>query len=214
MKKYESKIHFLRKNIIKWGKKNYKNYPWRNTDNSWHALSAEVMLQRTKAEQVVPVFQNYTNKYKSPSDFLKNKNEKIFKNLGLHWREEKLIELAEALGEHPIPTEKHKLMGLPAVGDYISAAYRSFYLNLYDVIIDSNIVRVYGRFFGFKTDNETRRNKDLKFLAKRCTPKKNHKLYNYGILDFSRNICKTDPDCETCPIAGKCKYFLDHRIIH
>ena len=203
----ERKINFLRKKIIGWGKNNYEYFPWRNTDNHWHALAAEIMLQRTKADQVVPVFLDFSEKYKTPSEFLNDKSKNIFENLGLHWREDKLTDLAKALEGKPIPSEKKELIALPAIGEYISAAYRSFHLNLFDVIIDSNIVRVYGRFFGFETNNESRRKKEFKFLAVKCTPLRNQRSYNYGILDFSRKICKSDPNCVKCPIAKKCTLF-------
>ncbi len=43
----------IRKIILEWGAKNYKDFSWRKTDNKWHALLAEMLLQRTRVRAVV-----------------------------------------------------------------------------------------------------------------------------------------------------------------
>lgn len=200
-----TKKDYVVDSLLKWGTKNFKFYDWRNTNNKWHALVAEIMLQRTSADQVLPVYRNFCNKYISPNDYI-NSNEKIFKNLGLHWRESLLKKLAVVLSNKDIPTEKKELLKLPAIGDYIASAYRSLHLNKRDIIIDSNVVRIYGRFFGFKTHSETRRNKKFKLLSNRITPIDDHKIYNYALIDFTREICTYKPKCNYCIIQDRCCY--------
>jgi len=55
---YFSQHHLrsFRKRIIDWGVDGYQDYPWRRTENKWHALVAEILLQRTKAQAVIPVY--------------------------------------------------------------------------------------------------------------------------------------------------------------
>jgi A/G-specific adenine glycosylase len=38
-------VAFFQEAIMKWGQANYAIFPWRQTDNHWHALVAEIMLQ-------------------------------------------------------------------------------------------------------------------------------------------------------------------------
>ena len=45
--------------LIRWGRRNARAYPWREQLPLWQALIAEVMLQRTRAEQVVPTFNEF-----------------------------------------------------------------------------------------------------------------------------------------------------------
>jgi A/G-specific adenine glycosylase len=204
------KINQFRNSIIEWGEKNFKSYPWRTTKNKWHALVAEIMLQRTNADQVVPVYEEFVINYSSPSELLKRSETDIFKTLGLRWREEFLHSLArelEKLGY--FPEEKEALLNLPGVGNYIAAAFRSFHLNKRDVIIDSNVVRLYGRYFGFSTNSETRRKKWFIEFADHITPQSEFKKYNYAILDFTRSICKTKPKHNECFLHDICSYYAE-----
>jgi len=200
-------IDYFRKKILKWGKNNYDSFPWRETENKWHALVAEIMLQRTRAEQVLPVYSNFTEKYMTPGDFLQSSNVNIFNKLGLLWRFEKIKLLAEILCDKTIPSEKRELLKLPGIGDYIASAYRSLHLCTRELIIDSNVVRIYGRFFGFPTTPETRRNKFIKDLADKVTPLSNFKDFNYALIDYTRKICKLIPGCRMCVIKKRCKSF-------
>ncbi len=199
------KISFLQCKIIQWGKDNFADYPWRKTTNKWHAIVAEIMLQRTNADQVVKSFNSFSQKYRSPEDFLNDPEAKIFTSLGLLWRENVLKQLAASINKNKIPEDKKTLLILPGIGDYISAAFRSLHLNIKDTIIDSNVVRIYGRFFGFNTTAETRRKKNFIELAEKTTPEKNFKNFNYGLIDFTRMICKKKADCIQCPIKELCK---------
>lgn len=197
-------IKYLQNHIILWGKDNYSNFPWRHTDNKWHALVAEIMLQRTKAEQVLPAYLSFCSEYKSPEEYLNNNYVNVFESLGLQQREKELKSLACILMKEDIPEEKALLVRLPGVGDYISAAYCSLHLGVRSSIIDSNVVRLYGRFFGFETDGETRRKKWFIELADVLTPQKGFKEFNYGLIDFTRLICKSKPNCDRCHIKMKC----------
>jgi len=203
------KLFSFRRRIKEWYLTRKTNYPWRKTKNKWHALVAEIMLQRTNADQVKPVYQKFVKNYRTPEDFLKkcSKNTNIFKNLGLIWRNELLFESAKAISKYGIPNNKEKLLQIPGIGNYIASAFLSLHLNKRAVLIDSNIVRLYARYFGFSYDGETRRKKWFYELADSITPKRNIKEFNYSILDFSRNICTYRPHCNECSLRRKCSYF-------
>lgn len=199
-------IEYFRQKIQLSSVEYYSDFPWRSTGNMWHALVAEVMLQRTKAEQVEPVYRAFSKLYPAPEDYLNDEGAHVFESLGLHWREKQLEKLANEISENGIPVNKEDLMNMAGIGSYIAAAFRSLHLGRRDVIIDSNVVRIYGRFFGFETDGETRRKGWFIDLADQLTPPRNFKKYNYGLIDFTRMICKPDPACNSCQLYRKCKY--------
>lgn len=203
----ETKFEFFKRRILGWAKVNFKGFPWRDTENKWHALIAEIMLQRTRAEQVVNVYENFTKKYINPREFLLNNEENIFKSLGLPERNTSLKKLNEILVDSEIPATKNELIKLPGVGDYIASAMLSLHLNKRAAIIDSNVVRIYGRYFGFETNGETRRKKWFIELAELITPSRAFRKYNYGIIDFTREICKPKPLCLSCPLKKKCSFL-------
>ncbi len=204
-------IDFLRTQLLQWSEDNFAEFPWRSTDNHWHALAVEIMLQRTRAEQVVPVYEQFVRQYPAPADLAADPDSHVFETLGLHWREALLQDLAQTLAADngEIPADSQALKALPGVGDYIAAAYRSMHLGLPDTIIDSNVVRLYGRFFGFETHGETRRRRWFKDLAQRVTPDEpddNVRQFSYALLDFTREICARKPLCDVCPLRGRCAY--------
>jgi len=200
-------IEIFQKRILEWGLENFTHYPWRSTTNEWHALVAEIMLQRTKADQVEPVYVDFVRLYDSPKDFLDNPVN-VFSRLGLPARNEQLIELNRIIAARGLPHTRVDLLQLPGIGEYTAAAFLSLHCGIRDTLIDSNIVRVYGRFFGFCTDTETRRKKWFKQLAERITPTKNYKEFNYALIDFSRNVCKVRPAHNACPVKERCHTFI------
>jgi len=205
-------ISAFRTVIIEWEMEYKTTYPWRISGNRWHALVAEIMLQRTRADQVIPVYHTFCNNYPTPLDFINDKASNVFANLGLYWRSEQLRKLSEIISDTDIPSDKKELLKLPGVGNYIASAYRSLHLGIRDYIIDSNVVRLYGRYFGYRTDAETRRKKWFIQLAYRLTPKQKFKEYNYGLIDYTREICKIKPLCSICKLNRKCHYYQNDKI--
>jgi len=203
--------------LLTWGRKNRKHFAWRTTDNQFHALIAEVMLQRTQAKQVIDVYKKFCSLYPSPFDAAADDPEKIrelLRPLGLRWRTEKVLELIKYLSYigNNIPHDFEQLLCLPGIGSYAASAYLSFHADVRMPIIDSNVVRLWGRVFGFETDSETRRKKWFIDIIDKITPEKDFKDFNYAILDLTLDICKTKPLHYLCPLASICKFYEESKI--
>ena len=185
---------------------NYRPFPWRDPAQNWHGLLAEILLQRTRANSVVGVYQNFVFSFATPSQLGRaplEKIERLLYPLGLRWRAPLIKKLGRALDErggNP-PDSLSELITLPGVGPYAAAAYLGFHTNSRAVIIDANVVRFLCRLIGYEYDGETRRKGWLLDFADRMTPRKNVKNYNYSVLDFTMQICTTRPKCEQCPIG-------------
>jgi A/G-specific adenine glycosylase len=131
----------------------------------------------------------------------------MFSGLGLHWRVRLIRKLAQELATHGIPEDKEKLLELPGIGPYAASAFLSFHVGKRHAIIDSNVVRLYGRLFGFPIHGETRRNKQFIAVADWMTPERRFQKYNYALLDFTREICRVKPKCEACPLRMYCVFY-------
>ena len=171
------------------------------------------MLQRTRAEQVAPVYIEFVQKYPDFKNALDENPEKIIElisRLGLTWRAEKVIELLDALSktDGKIPEKKGELIQLPGVGAYIANAFLSLHKGVKAPITDSNAVRLWSRVIGFKPEGEIRRRKWFTELCLQLTPDKEFREYNYALLDFCRKICKTKPMCKECPLNTVCNYYI------
>ena len=206
-------IKYFKQRILRWTYKNPHRYPWRYTRIKFQALIAEILLQRTKAEQVIPIYRKFVKAYPSPDRLAASSISRIktiIAPLGLRWRARKIKELTDVLMDRysgKIPLHFNELMSLPGVGPYAASAYLSLHHNKRALLIDSNIVRLYGRFFGFKIHAETRRKKALMNLIDLITPQHSCRQFNYAVLDLGRNICRPKPLCLICPVSIKCYYY-------
>jgi A/G-specific adenine glycosylase len=198
--------------LFRWGKLNFQDYPWRYTENKWHSLVAEILLQRTRANNVIPVYHEFIKIFPEPKDITVSSIQSIRKviyPLGLSWRAEHLKSLGKELvmRNNEIPKELVELKKLPGVGDYVGSAWLSFHGEQRAVLIDANIVRWLCRIENEEIGPETRRKKWVRDVIEKITPKKNWKDFNFALLDFSMLICSKKPKCEVCPFSLRiCSY--------
>lgn len=199
----------LQTSITRWATEHPVDFPWRRRISRFHALTVEILLQRTKAEQVVSVFNEFRSIFPSAKELATSRItsvRRVIRPLGLIWR----AEFLKALGKEIVKTGGlisdvyDDLLALPGVGPYAASAYLSLHRGIRQPIIDINLVRLYCRLLNRQYDGETRRKRWLFQLADELTPKKQFKQYNYALLDFTREVCKPKPVCQNCPLTHIC----------
>ena len=202
----EEGVREIRRRLTLWGRANYRAFPWRTPSSPFFGLVAEVMLQRTRAQNVVPVYERFAARYPTPQDLADADPDELlalWRPLGLLWR----VPLVQALGarladEERIPDTLEGLLGLPGVGPYAAAAYHSFHGDGRAVLIDSNVVRWLARLTGRPFDAETRRKRWVRDLIERVTPASGVREFNFALLDFTMTVCMPGrPRCEVCPLG-------------
>jgi A/G-specific adenine glycosylase len=203
--------------IINWYKKNKRNFPWRIETDPYKILIAEIMLQRTRAEQVLPVYLKFIKQFPNVTSITTADIQQISSHmlsLGLAGRAILIKKMAFSITsdyEGNIPEDHPILLTLPGIGNYIADALNVFAFNKKRTVIDSNVIRIVARFFGINIKGEMRRKRD--FIT-RCQNLSNSivlesvKDFNWGLLDFGALVCKTKPLCHICPLSEKCKYYL------
>jgi len=210
----ELEIDYFRKILIGWFKKNSRKYPWRETDDPFRFLVAEIMLRRTKADQVKGVYIDLFNKYPDLSSILKSNEKdinKILYPLGLNWRFSLIKSLAREIIERyngSVPVTREELKRLPGIGDYSAGALLSIIYGKKEWMVDNNIVRLFKRYFGLKTSTEGRRDYHIIELSKKYISSGNPRNNNLALLDFAALICKPfKPECRICKLNKTCMYF-------
>jgi len=203
-----------RKSLVMWGGKHFRSFPWRLTEDPYHILIAEVMLHRTQAIQVVPVYERFMARYPDIPTLARATKKELHKalySLGLRWRTDLIYQMTKELMTRfngQIPTEEADLTSLPGVSQYIASAVRCFAWNLPEPLIDTNTVRVIGRMFGLRIKDSSRRNNQFQNLIIGLVDKNKARAYNYAILDLADQVCmkKRPPDCRHCPLRKQCSY--------
>jgi len=218
MELHSNRIRYLRLRLVPWFRVHGRSYPWRLTKDPWRVLIAEMMLQRTRADQVERVYTLLFQRYKTPLDVAgapMSRLKSILLPLGLAWRIPKFKQVASAIVNSyrgRVPSTRDEIKQLPGVGDYVAGAVLSIGYGKREWIVDSNVVRVYQRFLGLKTSKEGRRDRSVIEFARHYVRYGDPRRANLGLLDFAALVCKpAHPHCDICPVRKKCIYHLKTR---
>jgi len=211
----DAPVGTIRGHLSEWWKfKGKRQFPWRETQDPFKVLIAEIMLHRTRADQVVPLYRHFLENYpdvKSIAASSSEELEKKFHSAGLHWRWKLLHSMAVDILTRfngQIPRSFEDLTSLPGVSHYIASAMRCFAFGYPDVLLDTNTVRVVGRVFGLDITDSSRRSKLFKNALERLLDQTHPREFNWALIDFASAICKSQsPRHVDCPISKCCVYY-------
>src|SRR5438552_1530936 len=91
---------FFREQLVAWGTRHGRTFPWRSSRDPYHLLIAEMMLRRTQARQVVPVYEEFLRHYPTPQVLATAPEEEVGRllhPLGLSWRIPAFRQMAQRL---------------------------------------------------------------------------------------------------------------------
>ncbi len=97
------KVPGLRKKLLKWYRKHARSYPWRDTDDAYRVLIAELMLRRTRADQVKPVYEAFIEAFPDVDALDHAKEAEVAEavySIGLNWRVPAFKKAARQLKEN------------------------------------------------------------------------------------------------------------------
>ncbi len=207
--------------FVSWYKLHGRDFPWRQKGVSPFALLVtEMLLRQTQAGAVSKLWREFFQRYPDAQALAQaNKNELFtyLKVLGLaEQRSLALTSAASWLVEHhrvQVPDSYEELFKIPHVGMYVVHAVLCFAFKRNVEIVDTNVLRFYARYYGLAIKPDIRRNPEIWKLAKASLPDRETQEHNYGLLDFTAEICRTKmPRCPSCPLATSCAEGL--RVMH
>ena len=201
--------------LLDWFESNKRNYSWRQPDlTPFQLLIAEIMLQKTGANQVQNIFPEFIEKYPDAESVSKIKEEdleEILHPLGLFKRRARDIKkTAEMIVKNgnKIPKSRKALMELPGVGEYIANAVLCFAYKKAVPIVDANVGRVMKRVYSFPVKSAPSRDKNLLEQMKEILPKEKARDFNLALLDFAALVClPKNPRCGECPLLKSCDFY-------
>lgn len=213
MKQKQKEISFIRDKLLQWYKKNGRDFPWRQTPDPYKIMIAEFMLHRTRAEQVVPVYNHFIRKYPDISSLAHAEESDIKQftaHLGLHWRYKHLLKSAKYVVNnlHGIfPDDYKDLQKIPGIGEYISCAISIIAFSKPAPVVDSNIARFFNRFFNLNLTGEIRRKREIINISKDFFDTPHCAFLLFSIIDFCAIFCKPrKPLCERCILWKNCNF--------
>jgi len=209
------KLCKFRRIILEWGRKNILDYPWRRTRDPYRILIAEMLLHRTRSEQVVPLYLEFVKRFPTVIELSQADYEeivRILRSAGLSWRIRNIYEMAREVTARfggKIPEEYDDLMSLPGVSDYIASAVRCFAFGYPEPLLDTNTVRIAGRVFGLRITDSSRKSKKFRKLMELLVDRDDPRMFNYSFVDFGKLVCRArNPLCHKCPAMNICEYHM------
>jgi A/G-specific adenine glycosylase len=184
-----------------------RDLPWRSVRDPWSILVAEVMLQQTQAERVIPKWTAFLDAYPDAAtcaatplgDVLR-----LWQGLGYPRRARNLRAAAELVVERHdgvVPDALDALLALPGIGPYTARAVLAFAFERDVAVVDTNIARVLAR-----TTGERLTPQRAQSAADDLVPAGHGWIWNQVLMDLGAVLCRPTPHCDRCPIATSCSW--------
>ncbi len=205
----------FRRRLLDWYRANGRDLPWRKTDDPYHILVSEMMLQQTQVDRVLPKYHEWLAKYPSLTALAVADQETVtqtWRPLGYNIRPRRLHAIARESVERyggELPSDEATLLSFKGIGAYTAGAIRSFAFGQRAAILDTNVARVLHRIFVVKGDVKAHAMKrHLWTLSETLVPRKHVFDFNQALMDFGATVCVArKPRCEACPMTKLCGSF-------
>jgi A/G-specific adenine glycosylase len=183
------------------------------TDDPYHILVSEVMLQQTQVDRVLPKYHEWLTKYPSLAALADASEDDVVRTwypLGYNIRPRRLQSIAResvARYDGKLPSDEATLRSFKGIGAYTAGALLSFAFGKRAAILDTNVARVLFRVFagadGDPKSHAMRRR--LWDLSRAVLPQRRVFDFNQAIMDLGALVCTArKPRCLVCPMQSMC----------
>lgn len=196
--------------VKRWGIKNQRRMPWRCESNEYPLAVAEILLQKTKAQDVLPVWTAVLKAFPTPGRLANSDQLRLLmliKHLGLgNQRVQRLKAMANSLTGTPTT----RVSGLGPYGRGILVLAKGGELK--SMPVDGNISRFICRLNGLTFERgEPRKKPEVKeaveklLLVQKSAKQKLQLIY--AMVDLGASVCKVGtPLCGDCPVSKWCEF--------
>src|SRR5438067_11910309 len=190
--------------LLEWYARQARDLPWRRTRDPYAILVAEVMLQQTQVDRVVPKWQAWLEKFPtlaslaqaSPADAIR-----AWQGLGYNLRALRLHDVArQVVGQLDgrLPGSVKGLLSLKGIGRYTAGAVACFAYEQPVAMVDTNVRRVLSRVFEIGPAA-------VEDMAESVVPANAAYAWNQALMDLGASLCRARrPLCLVCPLVGAC----------
>lgn len=190
--------------LLEWYTSNARDLPWRRTRDPYAILVAEVMLQQTQVERVIPKWVGWLARFPTLAVLARATRAdaiRAWQGLGYNLRAVRLHAIAQqTLAEYGgvLPREVESLQRLKGIGRYTAGAVACFAYEQPVAMVDTNVRRVLSRVFGWDPRSVDR-------LANGVVPAADAYAWSQALMDLGATLCRPKrPLCLVCPLVADC----------
>ena len=204
----------FRRRLLTWYRRHGRDLPWRKTDDPYHILVSEIMLQQTQVDRVLPKYAEWLDKYPSMQVLAAAPEHEVaatWRPLGYNIRPRRLQSIArESVAKYggQLPPDEATLRSFKGIGQYTAGAIRSFAFRERAAILDTNVARVLFRMFvGTGDPKRHAMKRHLWAVSDAMVPVREVFDFNQALMDFGAMVCVArDPKCLMCPMKTDCAW--------
>lgn len=205
-------VQLIQASLASWYQREKRDLPWRNTDDPYHILVSEFMLQQTQVKTVIPYYQRWLKSFPTAEVLARTREPKVLKHwegLGYYSRARNLHRSAKLMVKEfqgRVPDTFEKILKLPGVGRYTAGAVLSIAFNQKVPVLDGNVKRVLSRLFCLKENGSSSTSENrLWQAAEKLLPSRLPGDFNQALMELGATIClPKNPLCLLCPLHANC----------
>ena len=203
-----------------WFSQNSRPLPWRLTKDPYKIWLSEIILQQTRVDQGWPYYNSFISNFPTVYDLANATIDsvlRLWQGLGYYSRARNLHACSKIIASNfggNFPPDRRKLVELPGIGEYTSAAIASFAFGKKEAVVDGNVIRVISRVFGIDSDiRKSSALNQIKSIASNLLPDLYHSDFNQAIMEFGALQCSPgNPDCGRCPLSDVCMAYKQNMV--
>ncbi len=210
-------ITAFRSEILGYYRANGRKFPWRETDDPYHLLVSEVMLQQTQTSRVIGKYTEFIAAFPDIRSLAEAPLKEVlqaWQGLGYNRRALALQNAAkEIMAKHDgrIPADTEVLQTLPGVGHYTAGAIVTIAFDKPAVFIDTNIRTIYQYFF-FR-DREKVSDKEILPVIEATFDSSAPRIWCFALFDYGVMLKQSKKDLPASQMKKQSRFTGSDRQI-
>ena len=194
--------------------------PWQHPRTPYRVWLAEVMLQQTQVQTVIPYFQRFEATFPTLQALAHAELDQVlalWSGLGYYSRARNLHRAAQICVERhggELPLDLAAICALPGIGRSTAGAILAQAHGARHPILDGNVRRVLARFGAIAGEpSSSTVQQQLWALSAAMLPEHRLADYTQALMDLGATVCtRKRPACQLCPLTAACQARIQGRV--